>query len=1058
MKTTRRILAFVLMAAMLMAVAPFAYADAITADAVLAFGQKHDVTLSRDKISYTLKITIPEDGEYVIWSESEYDTYLTVYDSYGNHYGNDDDDGRGNNFKLFLNADEDEVYYLKVEYYSGAYKETFPVYFDKPVAPTDVVLYETDMVVTAGKYSDLRYYVVPGNAYNADVEFTAQKGYIDYIGSFYIEYEAPDETGEDTITVTFPEYPDVAPSTHKITVVEDTQNRVLTLDTPVSGTLPMNIYAMSYMEIPHHAYEFTAPEDGTYVFDVDASDTVYLLAQSAAEVNAGKMTSLTLELEKDQVADIYVMPFSISGRSSAFTGHISYTITAKNGVPATGVEFNAINEGNYYVGVGYDFTVSPSNLGGIMEEYEFSCSDEENSYPDDLSPNNIKVIFYEPGQYTITAKGKTSGKTDSITINVSDSEITLDKPCTIELSNNTLYMDSEYNTGYMYFIAPEDGTYKFEFSADKDVAVDYDEGEYGNHCVIELEEGEWAEFYPYIDDDLFTDTVNYTASVKKMSVAEEIVLPEKLEIYLGQTVYFAPFLLQDSVGELPEINIEDEEIVYCSAGDNYGYNLKACNIGQTTVEIGGKEMIVEVKDFKVAEPDEKYEIAFDKDIIKDAYVFTAPSTGWYTVNSGTPYTTVEEFDSGNSPYYAYNSPYYAYNDNFSNNMSYYLEKGVKYYITVEHCYVNTEFSISKVTYATGIEFEQDTVTIYKGENIEPDISMYKMQPANAMREDIKDITASVDGIIDLETGEALKTGTTVLTFETEYGLKADVTVIVVDETYRMARELKLDKTELTLNAGSSDTLVATTDVKDRKVIFSVADETIATVDEDGKVVAKKAGETIVYAYCDNMTVECKLTVKEIPIQDTTKVFKDVKAGKWYVDAVNYNYSYNFIAGITTDEFGVSTNVTRGMFITILARIAGVDTSKNDVTTRFTDVPTGKYYTAAIKWASENNIVAGMSDTTFEPNSPLQRQQLCVMIVNFANHQKVEIKAVEDALGFSDAGSFAKWSKDAIAICQKADIVNGYNEGGKVLFKPTNTATRAEAAQILYKFHKDFVAK
>ena len=239
--------------------------------------------------------------------------------------------------------------------------------------------------------------------------------------------------------------------------------------------------------------------------------------------------------------------------------------------------------------------------------------------------------------------------------------------------------------------------------------------------------------------------------------------------------------------------------------------------------------------------------------------------------------------------------------------------------------------------------------------------------------------------------------------------------------------------------------------------------------KEGKALVKK--EYIVDEKFADKEVEIKLTdgtykataygtkvVAFIPIQNSSKVFKDVKAGKWYADAIDYNYTYGFIAGMKTDEFGVSTPVTRGMFITVLARIAGVDTSNNNVSTKFTDVAKNKYYTAAIKWASENNIVAGMSATTYEPNSPLQRQQLCVMIVNFAKYSGVEIAAVEDALNFSDASVFAKWSKDAIGICQKADIVNGYNEGGKVLFKPTATATRAEAAQILYKFHKDFVVK
>ena len=201
----------------------------------------------------------------------------------------------------------------------------------------------------------------------------------------------------------------------------------------------------------------------------------------------------------------------------------------------------------------------------------------------------------------------------------------------------------------------------------------------------------------------------------------------------------------------------------------------------------------------------------------------------------------------------------------------------------------------------------------------------------------------------------------------------------------------------------------------------------------------------------------KLTVKPI---DSAAKFKDVGAKAWYKAAVDYAVGAGFISGMTNDTFGVSTPITRGMFITILARISGVDTSStaNKTTTKFSDVKSGKYYTAAIKWGVEKGIVTGMSATTFAPESAIQRQQLCVMIVNFAKYQKISLGVAEPAISFSDASTIGNYAKDAVRICQMADIVNGYTEGAKTLFKPKNTATRAEAAQILYKFHSTYAVK
>ena len=199
--------------------------------------------------------------------------------------------------------------------------------------------------------------------------------------------------------------------------------------------------------------------------------------------------------------------------------------------------------------------------------------------------------------------------------------------------------------------------------------------------------------------------------------------------------------------------------------------------------------------------------------------------------------------------------------------------------------------------------------------------------------------------------------------------------------------------------------------------------------------------------------------KPVQIQDTSKVFTDIKAKKWYTNAVNYAYSYGFIAGVSDSEFGRDVPVTRGMFITVLARIAGVDTGKNanKVNTKFTDVSAGKYYTAAIKWASDNGVVNGLSATEFAPNAAIERQQLCTMIVNFAGFMKIDLKASANEMSFNDASAIRKYAKNAVKTCQMAGMVSGYENGGGMEFRPTATATRAEAAQILYKFHSGFVA-
>ena len=267
---------------------------------------------------------------------------------------------------------------------------------------------------------------------------------------------------------------------------------------------------------------------------------------------------------------------------------------------------------------------------------------------------------------------------------------------------------------------------------------------------------------------------------------------------------------------------------------------------------------------------------------------------------------------------------------------------------------------------------------------------------------------------------------------------------------------------MTLDIGKSETLTVTTTPKDAaKVYWYSEDESIATVDKNGRVTAITEGETWIGAVVDGIELYCYVETKAPAIVDSSKKFTDIKAGKWYTNAVNYAYSYGFIEGVSKTEFGLNQPVTRGMFITILARIAGVDTSSaanKAATTKFTDVKTGKFYTAAIKWASENGVVNGLTETTFGPNAAIERQQLCVMIVNFAKYMGVKLEASKPAINFVDGAKFAKYAKSAIATCQMANIVSGYAVPGGFEFRPKNTATRGEAAQILYKFHKDFIMK
>lgn len=220
----------------------------------------------------------------------------------------------------------------------------------------------------------------------------------------------------------------------------------------------------------------------------------------------------------------------------------------------------------------------------------------------------------------------------------------------------------------------------------------------------------------------------------------------------------------------------------------------------------------------------------------------------------------------------------------------------------------------------------------------------------------------------------------------------------------------------------------------------------ATIDADGTETAK-------CQYCEATHTRTAEGTK-IELVDSTKHFTDVESGKWYKEYIDYVSTFNLMVGMSQTEFEPSTTLTRAMFVQILANLSGVDTTDNNVETKFEDVPTNKWYTAAIKWATDNGIVYGMSETEFMPSEPIQRQQICAMLERYAQAFGITLTADIEKEVFSDDDAIQDYAKDAVYACQQAGIIVGMDD---TTFAPKDYATRAQIATIITKFHQSFIA-
>ncbi|MGM9557699.1 MAG: S8 family serine peptidase [Oscillospiraceae bacterium] len=135
-------------------------------------------------------------------------------------------------------------------------------------------------------------------------------------------------------------------------------------------------------------------------------------------------------------------------------------------------------------------------------------------------------------------------------------------------------------------------------------------------------------------------------------------------------------------------------------------------------------------------------------------------------------------------------------------------------------------------------------------------------------------------------------------------------------------------------------------------------------------------------------------------------FTDVYESDRYYDAVNYLYNKNIMKGTAATLFSPNAELTRAMVVTILYRSQG----KPAVSTigSFKDVAAGCYYTEAVEWGAANNIVRGFADGTFRPDQAVTREQLAAFISRYAEYNGVEIVEANGQLS-ADA-VVSNWAK------------------------------------------------
>ena len=223
-------------------------------------------------------------------------------------------------------------------------------------------------------------------------------------------------------------------------------------------------------------------------------------------------------------------------------------------------------------------------------------------------------------------------------------------------------------------------------------------------------------------------------------------------------------------------------------------------------------------------------------------------------------------------------------------------------------------------------------------------------------------------------------------------------------------------------------------------------------DWDSGTVTKEptATETGIRTYACTRCGETRTESIPVVSVDVTEMFTDVTKN-WAYPGIQYCVTHGIMGGMGDGTFAPTGTTTRAQIVQILYNLEGTPAVSG--TTPFTDL-TANWYKPAILWAYQNNVVAGKSPTTFDPEGPVTREQIAVILTQYMfNVLKMERTwTPADLSTFPDGAQVSGWAKEAMQDAVALGLINGTKASdGLVYLDPQGSATRQQVATILMNF-------
>jgi len=308
-------------------------------------------------------------------------------------------------------------------------------------------------------------------------------------------------------------------------------------------------------------------------------------------------------------------------------------------------------------------------------------------------------------------------------------------------------------------------------------------------------------------------------------------------------------------------------------------------------------------------------------------------------------------------------------------------------------------------------------------------------------------TVSASGLVT-----AVGKGTAVITADCMgYTPAPSITVTVTAHTSGSS-----NPTYFTINASASSggTIApsgATRIIENRSQMYTIIPNDgyeIGDVLVDGISVGKVAEYTF-SQIGSNHTIEAQFVASDSVCG--AEKYNDVDTSLWYHEGIDYVISSGLFNGTSDTTFEPNSNMTRAMLVTVLWRLDNEPTST--ATNLFADIAAGVWYTDAVVWATENDIVDGYNTDSFGPNDSITREQMAAILYRYTIYKGYDVTAAGDLSVFNDAENTSEWALAAMKWAVGEGLVTGVTE---TRLDPAGNASRAQVAMILMRYVQNVV--